>query len=39
MQSLHYLTLAIILPTLLSGFAEPTSLEYEGGATSIGMVE
>ena len=36
MQTLHYLTLTIFIPPLLSIFAEPTSLHYEGGATNIG---
>lgn len=38
LQTLHYLTLALLIPPLLSLFAEPTSLIYEGGATSIGMI-
>ena len=38
MQSLHYLTLSILIQPLLSLFAEPNSLLYEGGAASIGMV-
>ncbi|KAF8336234.1 integral membrane protein S linking to the trans Golgi network-domain-containing protein [Amanita rubescens] len=38
MQSLHYLTLAILVPPLLSMFAESTSLNYEGGAANVGMV-
>ena len=37
MQTLHYLTLSILIPPLLSLFAEPISLLYEGGATSVGM--
>lgn len=37
LQTLHYLTLAILIPPLLSLFAEPSSLEYEGGATNVGM--
>lgn len=32
------MTLAVIVPPLLAIFAEPTSLEYEGGPTSIGMI-
>jgi len=36
MQSLHYLTLAILVPPLLSMFAESTSLNYEGGAANVG---
>jgi len=38
MQTLHYLTLSILIPPLLSLFAEPNSLLYEGGASSVGMV-
>lgn len=38
MQTLHYLTLSILIPPILSLFAEPNSLLYEGGAASIGMV-
>ncbi|KAK2467356.1 hypothetical protein APHAL10511_000591 [Amanita phalloides] len=37
-QSLHYLTLSILVPPLLAVFAEPSSLEYEGGAANVGMV-
>lgn len=37
MQTLHYLTLSIITPPLLATFAEPTSLNYEGGAANVGM--
>lgn len=37
LQTLHYLTLAILLPPLLAMFAEPSSLEYEGGAANVGM--
>ena len=36
MQSFHYLTLAILVPPLLSMFAESTSLNYEGGAANVG---
>ena len=36
-QTLHYLTLAILIPPLLAVFAEPSSLDYEGGATNVGM--
>jgi len=36
MQSLHYLTLSFIVPPLLMIFADPASLEYEGGAANIG---
>ncbi|KAJ7065333.1 integral membrane protein S linking to the trans Golgi network-domain-containing protein [Mycena amicta] len=37
-QSLHYLTLSLCVPPLLNIFAEPASLNYEGGATNVGMV-
>ena len=36
MQTLHYLTLSIIIPPLLAIFAEPKSLAYEGGAANVG---
>ncbi|KAE9405384.1 hypothetical protein BT96DRAFT_988430 [Gymnopus androsaceus JB14] len=38
MQTLHYLTLSLFIPPLLTLFAEPTSLAYEGGASSVGMI-
>ncbi|KAG0698177.1 integral membrane protein S linking to the trans Golgi network-domain-containing protein [Suillus ampliporus] len=38
MQTLHYLTLSIIIPPLLSIFAEPSALVFEGGATNVGMI-
>ncbi|KAF9529015.1 integral membrane protein S linking to the trans Golgi network-domain-containing protein, partial [Crepidotus variabilis] len=38
MQTLHYLTLSILIPPLLATFAEPNSLHYEGGAASVGMI-
>ncbi|KAF7289410.1 hypothetical protein HMN09_01334400 [Mycena chlorophos] len=38
MQSLHYLTLSVCVPPLLSILAEPGSLNYEGGAANVGMV-
>ncbi|GLB41534.1 putative integral membrane protein S linking to the trans Golgi network [Lyophyllum shimeji] len=38
MQTLHYLTLSVLIPPLLSLFAEATSLNYEGGAASVGMI-
>ncbi|KAF8638410.1 hypothetical protein AX17_002235 [Amanita inopinata Kibby_2008] len=38
MQSLHYLTLSILVPPLLSAFAESASLNYEGGAANVGMI-
>jgi hypothetical protein len=37
MQTLHYLTLSLIIPPLLAAFADTTSLDYEGGAASVGM--
>ncbi len=37
MQTLHYLTLCIISPPLLAAFADAASLDYEGGASSVGM--
>jgi len=36
-QTLHYLTLSILIPPLLNLFAEPNSLSYEGGAANVGM--
>ncbi|KAH7920908.1 hypothetical protein BV22DRAFT_1020360 [Leucogyrophana mollusca] len=38
MQTLHYLTLSVLIPPLLSMFAEPSSLVHEGGAVNVGMV-
>ena len=38
MQTLHYLTLCIISPPLLAAFADAASLDYEGGASSVGML-
>lgn len=38
MQTLHYLTLSFFVVPLLNLFAEQTSLAYEGGAASVGMV-
>jgi hypothetical protein len=38
MQTLHYLTLSILIPPLLDLFAEPNSLLYEGGAASVGTL-
>ncbi|KAJ3558703.1 hypothetical protein NM688_g761 [Phlebia brevispora] len=38
MQTLHYLTLAILIPPLLALFAESSALEYEGGAANVGMI-
>ena len=36
MQTLHYFTLSVLIPPLLSMFAEQSTLNYAGGATSIG---
>lgn len=38
MQTLHYLTLSILVPPLLTIFAEPDALVFEGGATNVGMI-
>ncbi|KAL4062524.1 integral membrane protein S linking to the trans Golgi network-domain-containing protein [Scleroderma yunnanense] len=38
MQTLHYLTLSVLIPPLLVVFAEPAALLYEGGAANVGMV-
>ncbi|KAH9815293.1 integral membrane protein S linking to the trans Golgi network-domain-containing protein [Melampsora americana] len=38
LQSLHYLTLSILIPPLLTLFAKPIPLEYEGGPTNVGMI-
>ncbi len=38
MQTLHYLTLSLLVPPLLDLFAEPKALEYHGGASSVGMI-
>ncbi|EMD39363.1 hypothetical protein CERSUDRAFT_47749 [Gelatoporia subvermispora B] len=38
MQTLHYITISILIPPLLILFAEPHSLEYEGGAANVGMI-
>jgi protein SYS1 len=37
MQTIHYLTLSVLIPPSLLVFAEPHSLNYEGGATNVGM--
>ncbi|CDO69711.1 hypothetical protein BN946_scf184851.g99 [Trametes cinnabarina] len=37
-QTLHYVTLSVLIPPLLVMFAEPGSLEYEGGAANVGMI-
>lgn len=38
MQTLHYLTLSVLIPPLLSIFAEAGALVFEGGATNVGMI-
>lgn len=38
LQTLHYLTLAILVPPLLSIFADPLALDFEGGAANIAMI-
>ncbi|KAI0765612.1 integral membrane protein S linking to the trans Golgi network-domain-containing protein [Trametes elegans] len=38
LQTLHYVTLSLIVPPLLVMFAESGSLEYEGGAANVGMI-
>ncbi|KAI8985639.1 integral membrane protein S linking to the trans Golgi network-domain-containing protein [Trametes punicea] len=38
LQTLHYVTLSVLIPPLLVMFAEPGSLEYEGGAANVGMI-
>ncbi|KAG8918115.1 hypothetical protein FRC03_012345 [Tulasnella sp. 419] len=38
LQSLHYLTLCIIIPPLLSIFAEPHALAHQGGAPNVSMI-
>lgn len=35
-QTLHYMTMALLIPPLLFLFAEKSSLEYEGGAANVG---
>ena len=37
MQTLHYLTLSLLIPPLLSLFADPISLNYEGGPANVGQ--
>ncbi|KAI0640691.1 integral membrane protein S linking to the trans Golgi network-domain-containing protein [Trametes meyenii] len=37
-QTLHYVTLSVLIPPLLVMLAEPGSLEYEGGAANVGMI-
>lgn len=38
LQCLHYLVLSLIIPPLLTLFANPYALAYEGGAANVGMV-
>jgi hypothetical protein len=38
LQSLHYLTLSLLIPPFLSYFADPLSLSVEGGASNVAMV-
>ncbi|EIW59926.1 uncharacterized protein TRAVEDRAFT_122124 [Trametes versicolor FP-101664 SS1] len=38
LQTLHYVTLSLLIPPLLVMFAEPGPLEYEGGAANVGMI-
>ncbi|KAK0501820.1 integral membrane protein S linking to the trans Golgi network-domain-containing protein [Armillaria luteobubalina] len=38
MQTLHYLTLSLLVPPLLDIFADPAALEYHGGASNVGMI-
>ncbi|KAI0339699.1 hypothetical protein BDW22DRAFT_1335835 [Trametopsis cervina] len=38
LQTLHYVTAAVLVSPLLSVFAEQSSLEYEGGAANVGML-
>ncbi|KAJ8078817.1 hypothetical protein PM082_013100 [Marasmius tenuissimus] len=38
LQTLHYLTICLLVPPLLKFFAEPVSLSYEGGASNVGMI-
>lgn len=37
-QTIHYLTLALVVPPLLSIFSDPLALEYEGGSANIAMI-
>ena len=38
LQTLHYVALSLLVPPLLVMFADPGSLEYEGGAANVGML-
>lgn len=36
-QTLHYLTMALLIPPLLAIFAEPAALSYAGGSANVGL--
>ncbi|KAM0791769.1 hypothetical protein ACM66B_004033 [Microbotryomycetes sp. NB124-2] len=38
LQALHYLTLALVMPLIVSAFANPTLVAEEGGASSVSIV-
>lgn len=38
LQALHYLALGILVPSLLTTFANASSLAYEGGPANVGMI-
>ncbi|KAK4050670.1 hypothetical protein OIV83_003396 [Microbotryomycetes sp. JL201] len=38
LQALHYLTLALIMPLIVTAFANPTLVAEEGGASSVSIV-
>ncbi|KAG8702091.1 hypothetical protein FRC08_003711 [Ceratobasidium sp. 394] len=38
LQCLHYLVLSLLIPPLLTLFADPYALAYEGGAANVAMV-
>jgi hypothetical protein len=35
-QTIHYLSLSLLIPPMLLMFAEPNSLHHEGGAANVG---
>jgi hypothetical protein len=37
-QTIHYLTLSLLLPALLASFTSPALLHYSGGPTTVGHV-
>ena len=37
-EALHYLTLGVLVPSLLSIFTNPSSLTYEGGSTNASRI-